>query len=309
MKQEFKLITEGGVYRDLPMEQYHSDCCAGPSVSSTVLRQSEIYSLRHGWLQSHLNPDREFNPAKHFRIGTALHSLALEGELSKKHFALSPYDEFRTKEAKDWRDKRLNEGKTVLKQTDVDKVKGMLESLLEEPVIQAGLFDENGELECSLIHKDEETGLWLKARPDVVPTNDMQVDLKSCADARLRAVRRSIEEYGYYMQLALSDELYEKVLGIKMKTHAFVFIESEPPYAVSVAELDEDFIAWGRVQNRRAMRRFADCLSKGVEARHFPKYENAEYLVSAPPWLSERLTKEQDAGLLPKFFETGYTGG
>ena len=299
-----KKITESGAYKDLTMAQYHGDCTDGVSVSSTQLRLVEQKSLRHAWLASHLNKDREDSAADHFRIGTALHTLAFEGSLSERYFAISPYDDFRTAEAKNWKSKQINAGKSVLKKDEVKRVQAMLESLLEEPVIEAGLFDERGEVETSVFHKDEETGLFLKVRPDVVPVNSILVDLKSTTDASERAIQFATIDYGYHMQLGLAAEVIEKVIGTPIDMVAMVFIEKEPPHTVSIAEIDLDFIAWGRVLNRAAMRRFADCLAKGPEKENFPKHYGAgEFKIKAPDWYTAQLTRRQDRGELPTVFE------
>lgn len=298
-----------GVHRDLPMEVYHGDCCFDVSVSSTVLREVEDKSLRHGWIASHLNPRNEFNPAAHFALGTALHSLAFEGEISTKYFATSRYDNFRTKEAKEWRKRRYAEGRYIIGAADLDKVRGMLESLIETPLVQAGLFDENGEVECSIFHKDEETGLYLKVRPDVIPANGILVDLKSTTDARKRETVRAISKHNYPMQLALAAEVIEKECDIKINEHILAWVESSEPYCVAFDEIDPEYIGWARLQNRRAMRAFADCLAKGQGAEHFPKYDTDARIVYAPQWLEDRLKFEQEAGLLPRFIEGGYLGG
>lgn len=303
-------ITESGAYKDLPMAVYHGDCCVGPSVSSTVLRAVEQRSLRHGWMASHLNPDREESPKDAFRLGTALHSLSFEGALSPKYFAISKYDEFRTNEAKAWRDAQINAGRTVLKQKDLKIVKDMCEALLEEPAIQQGLFDEKGEVETSVFHKDEETGLWLKVRPDVVPVNPVLVDLKTTADASRRAVERNVIDYGYHMQLALAAEVIEKVVGTPIEECWLVMIEKEAPHTVVFAEIDMDLVAWGRVLNRAAMRKFADCLAKGTAAKHFPKtYRDGELTIRTPQWYSEQLIKRQEENDIPSFFDAGFTTG
>lgn len=297
-------ITKSGVYKDLPMAIYHGDCCDSASVSSSVLRAVEEFSLRHGWLQSHLNPDRQQAPRDAFRIGTALHSLAFEGGLSNKYFAVSPYHEFRTNEAKAWRDQQINAGRTVLKEAEVLELEAMRDALLEEPAIRAGLFDERGEVETSVFHKDEETGLYLKARPDVVPVNPILVDLKTTADASRRAVERAVIDNGYHQQLALAAEVIEKVVGIEIQEAWLVFIEKTPPYTVVFAEIEEDLLAWGRVLNRGALRAFAKCLEKGPQMHNFPKgYRDGELVVRAPSWYSEALAKRQESGDLPSFFD------
>lgn len=310
MTTALQKISAPGAYKDLPMSFYHGDCCIGPSVSSTVLRAVEQRSLRHGWLASHLNPDKAESSKDHFRLGTALHSIAFECELSKKHFAISEFDEFRTNEAKRWRDAQINAGRTVLKKKDLKLVRDMCDALLEEPAIQQGLFDEKGEVETSVIHRDEETGLWLKARPDVVPINPILVDLKTTADASRRSVEYAVFDHGYHQQLALAAEVIEKVVGTKIEECWLVMIEKEPPHTVVFAEIDVDLIAWGRVQNRGAMRRFAECLAKGRESHHFPSnYRDGELTIRTPAWYHEQLVKRQETNELPTHFDAGITGG
>lgn len=298
-------ISESGAYADMTMEQYHGDCCVGPSVSSTVLRLVETRSMRHAWLASHLNPDRKQSSAKsHFRLGSALHSMAFEGGLDKRWFAISPHDKFLSNEAKRWRDVQVNAGKTVIKKDEVKVLEDMLEALLEEPAIMAGLFDEKGAIETTLIHRDEETGLYIKARPDVVPVNTILTDLKSTEDARRRSIEYATLDYGYHQQLALAAEVIEKVVGVVVDTFSLVMIEKEPPHTVTIVEIDPDLIAWGRVLNRAALRKFADCLAKGPEAKNFPRqYYNQEIQIRTPDWYHAQLTRRQEAGELPTVFE------
>ena len=301
-----KKISESGAYKDLPMPFYHGDCCDGPSVSSTTLRTVEEHSLRKAWMASHLNKDPKKKPSDAFRIGAALHSLAFEGGLSEKWFAVSPHDKFLTGEAKAWRDRQINAGKTILKKEELPPLKEMMEALVEDPDVRV-LFDERGELETSVFHRDEETGLWLKVRPDVVPVNTILTDLKSTADVSPHAVTRAVTDYHYHMQLALAGEVIEKVIGVAIETYALVLIEKDPPYSVAVAEIDPDAIAWGKVLNRAAMRRYAECLAKGPEAKNFPRNRTTGIMtIRLPDWKVAQLTRRQEAGDLPSFYDVGY---
>ena len=300
-------ISENGAYKELPMEFYHGDCCVGPSVSSTVLRAVEQKSERHGWLKSPLNPDRgkDGKTTTPLRIGSAVHSLAFDKDgLDPRWFVKSPFDEFRTNEAKRWRDLQINAGKTILKQSEFDLIRDITDALLEEPVIQQGLFDERGEIETSLIYQDEETGLWLKSRPDVVPVNPIITDLKVVADASRRAVEYSIMDNGYHMQLGLAAEIMERLLGNKIEEFWLILVEKEPPHPVTFAEISMDLIAWGRVLNRSAIRRFAQCVKKGVDKTNFPKdLREKEMAIDTPAWYHASLTRRQESGELPSVME------
>lgn len=293
-------ITEPGKYPDIPLEVYHGDCCDGHSVSSTILRAMEEHCPRKAWFNSYLNSNR---PAKkdehHFSLGSAMADLFSSGELSAKRFALSPYPEFRTNEAKAWKRQALKDGKYILKKDDLTTLIGMRDALFEEPLIKQGILA--GDVENSIFHKDKETGLWIKARPDTIPADQFLGDYKSTADAGKRSIERSIYSYWYNMQLGLSGEVIENALGQKIENYVLIFQEKTPPYLVSIVELSEDYIAHGRVQNRKAIRRFADCLDKD----YWPGYDLGEPTIHTPKWLSERIEEEQKSGLAPSFLEAG----
>ena len=255
------VITEPGIYLT-PMEWYHQQLTIGPSISSSGLRTIESQSAAHYFAGSYLNPDAEKVDTTPFRIGKAAHSLLLGDEVFEEHFAISSYAAFRTNEAKAWREAKTASGITVLKQAEYDAILAMRDVLLREPLINDGLLD--GEAERSIVWRDEETGVWLKARPDVLPKAGWVVDYKTTADAHPRAVERSIWKYGYHMQLALVAEGLA-ALGMEIpREFAFVFQESKAPYAVTIQPLPLEAVWAGAKQNRTAIRRFAQCLSEGV---------------------------------------------
>ena len=255
-------ITEPGIFADIAMSDYHEQLTIGPSISSSGLRTIESQSAAHYFAGSYLNPDAEKVDTTPFRIGKASHSLLLGDEVFEEHFAISPYDEFRTNEAKAWRDAANEAGLVVLKKAEYARILQMRDVLMREPLIRDGLLD--GEAERSIVWRDEETGVWLKARPDVLPKAGWVVDYKTCVSAHPRAVERSIWDYGYHMQLALVAEGMA-ALGLEVPhAYALVFQEKTAPYAVTIQEIPVEAIWAGAKQNRTAIRRFAQCLSEGV---------------------------------------------
>src|SRR4029078_8690833 len=86
----------------------------------------------------------------------------------------------------------------------------MARSLALEPLVQEGLL--RGYVETSGFVRDAETGLWIKVRPDVVPTlTGDYVDLKTAADVTTGALQSSIRTYGYHQQGALIWEVVEQL--------------------------------------------------------------------------------------------------
>lgn len=295
--KEGRKIKAPGAYR-IPMVWYHSNCCAGPSISSSGLRKIENESPAHYWAFSYLNPHAFPEPDKQaLGFGRAAHCLLLGGESFKKHYAVRPskWKDWRTNDAKEWRDKQIEAGRTVITEADLTTIKLMSAVLKRHPILEAANLL-SGQIEASLIWQDRETGVWLKARPDVIPEFDgVASDYKSATAAQPNDCRKAIWKFGYHMQLALIAEGYEAIFGRPLENFLLVFQEYRPPFNVMPVEIDADAIYWGRCQNRRAIRTFADCLDKG----EWPGYADEIAVSSLPEWYTNRLAEEQTNGLLP----------
>lgn len=149
----------------------------------------------------------------------------------------SPFDDFRTKEARAWRDEQTERGVTVFKQDAIEIVERMVVAVRKHPVAgrllaepgkaQVGIF---GEFESC-----ERKGLidWL---PNTTPAI---VDLKKCRDASKVGFRRQIGQLRYDVQAAYYRDLYRDITG---ETRAFqwVCVEDQPPYAVAVYQLGNE---------------------------------------------------------------------
>lgn len=292
-------ITTPGIY-DLPIEVYHSDLCEGPSISSSGLRLIDAKSPLHYWDTSPLNPDREPEGDKpHFSLGRAVHTLILGEDGFATNYAVRPeeFPDWRTKAAKEWRTAQIEAGRTVLEPKDLITIKGITNRLKAHPLVKGGIL--SGEIERSLIWKDPETGVWLKSRPDVLPYGgELVADLKTCSDASAEFVRRAISDHGYHMQLALCGVGIRELLGreIKDDDYALIFAETKRPFAVNVKPLSAESIFYGRLQLRRAIRKFAECFRKN----EWPGPDDDGMTAHLPPWRVKRLEEEINGGMLPK---------
>ncbi|HCE07495.1 MAG TPA: hypothetical protein DEQ40_02630 [Oxalobacteraceae bacterium] len=261
-------ITKPGVY-SISMEQYHSQCCIGPSVSSSGLRTIFTKSPAHFWVQSSLNPDaEEQKDTEAFVFGRAAHHLLLGEDDFSTMFIVRP-DEAPDGRAwngnnltcKDWLAKQAKAGRTVLKPDQIEQIRGMARSLAAHPLIQAGIL--NGEIEKSLMFKDKETGIWLKARPDAIPNASGDfADLKTTSEIGFK-LDRSVNSYRYDMQAALTKWGCKEVLGIDMTDFSFVFVEKEPPHCVDVLVLNPEDIQAAEHDLRASLHTLAYCLKTG----------------------------------------------
>lgn len=292
------VVREPGAYR-VPIDHYHSQAiCLGPSISSGGLRTIWNQSPADFWAYSELNPDRyERNESPALAFGRAAHALLLGDEVFGERFAIlpdsAPHRPTATQVKAAYRgrfsDSYLERvefweafdstaaGKTIVSETDMEHIRLMSLALAAHPLV-GPLFD--GHAEVSLIWQDEQTGVWIKARPDMLPRmEDVKGDLKTTADASLRAIMRDIGKHGYDMQAALGCVGCEIVLDRQITSDVMVFVQKSPPYHISPVEIPEDALHWGKLKCRAAINRFAECLAKGdwpgpVEG--VPKYSQTE---------------------------------
>lgn len=283
-------ISEPGIWRNVPMSVYHSDCCPGPSVSSSGLRQ---ITPPHGcplkyWDTSYLNPHRTKEEEKqHLSLGRAVHTLLLSEDGFRDQYSIRPdvWSDWRTKDAKAWRDHEIAAGKTVLVPSDLDAIQGMAERVAGDQTFVELL---RGRIERSIIWQDEKTGIWVKSRPDSIPADGFIADLKTTADASDRGCQRSLLDYGYHMQMGLAVMGLEAISGHQVTDHVLLFIETKRPYAYSIKPIDNHLIWIGMRQCRAALDIFADCWSK----QEWPTYYGSGIPISPPDWFENQIERE-----------------
>jgi hypothetical protein len=261
-------IAAPGVYHSLSMEDYHSDVCVGPSISSSGLRTIFSKSPAHYWVESPLNPNRiEPKETEAFTLGRAAHHLLLGEDDFSTLFIVRP-DELGGKpwqgnrtECKAWCEKHEAAGRTVLKGEQIEQVRGMGRSLAAHPLVAAGIL--NGDIEQSIIFQDKATGVYVKVRPDAIPNSSGDfADLKTSADIG-DELDRAVSSYRYDMQAALTGLACREVLGREMTSFSFVFVEKTPPHCVDVLTLAPDDIELAEKDLRVALDTFAWCLESG----------------------------------------------
>ena len=107
--------------------------------------------------------ERKQKEAKsHFQIGSALHELILEPELFHSNFAVSPKFDRRTKDGKAGFDlfELENEGKTIINEEDMEMIRCMTESAMNNPTFLELMKDSHREVSCYTT--DEKTGLKIR---------------------------------------------------------------------------------------------------------------------------------------------------
>lgn len=265
-----EVIAEPGVYKNLPMSVYHSDCCDGPSISSSGLRElapPDGCPVKF-WDTSYLNPDRAPQEEKdHFSLGKAVHTLLLGEDGFRDQFVIRPeeYPDYKTKAAREWRDGQVKAGKSVLLPSALEQIEGMANRVAND---QTFIDHLRGDVERSVIYRDPKTGVWVKTRPDSIPADTVIADLKTTSDASDRGCALAVRKFNYHMQLALAGTALKMTRGVEIRDHVLLFIEPKRPYAYNIKPIDAGYIDIGQRQNRAALDVFASCW----EAGYWPTY-------------------------------------
>lgn len=226
-------ISKPGIYRGVPMSAYHGQLTVGPSISSSGLRTIFNESPRAYFRTSYLNPQRKpEEPSKPFIFGRGAHHLLLGEENFRQHFAIRP--ETYPPEDKAW-NANANWCKgwlaehahlTVLSPNDIKMIVAMAEALAEEPLVQAGVL--NGLIEHSFVWQDKATGVWLKWRPDNLPTDSLSFsDFKSTTSVADYDLERTIGDFSYNVQAGLGQLGCQAILGRDMESFSLVFCEKQ----------------------------------------------------------------------------------
>jgi hypothetical protein len=272
-----KPITKPGFYSGVPMTKYHSGrLCVGPSLSSSGLRKIFYQSEAHFFDSWPLNPnfDRDAHkPNEGMVLGRAAHHLLLGQPAFAREFVITPQMaadakgvlkpwSYQLTSAKEWKAQQEKSGLTVLTVEQAEAVMAMAERLGREPLIRAGVL--NGYSEITLAWQDRDSGVWLLARPDVIPTDDDFCDLKTTRDVvSYGNLVRAIGEHGYHCQAALTGEGWRVLEGKPMKSFSFYFVESRRPHCARMVTLKAEDLDLGWRQCRSALKRFVTAMNSG----------------------------------------------
>lgn len=285
-------VPGDGVFR-CSMHHYHSqDICPGPSVSSTGIRQA-VVSPHEFWVNSELNEDRypEKEQSDSLILGRAAHALILEDRATfDEQFIFLPdnapprptaaqqaayerdgkWSESAAPRAKFWAKWDAEAaGRELLTSAQMEKITYMAQNLARCPEAAVAL---SGDLvEISMIWEDPMTGLWLKSRPDNIPSQRFDFgDLKTFAPKSKNlafAALRSTLDYDYPMQMALACMGAEHIWGVEMNQACMlVFIQTTAPYEPVPVEISQEAIGFAKLRIRKGI----DAIARGLETGEWP---------------------------------------
>ena len=214
------------------------------------------------------------------RLGSMIHRAILEPETVAGAWVVKPDGmNFATKEGKEW---KAAQTLPIITAAEGETITGMRDSVHAHPAVKRVLA--NAKTEVSLFANGED-GVLRKARIDALPeSGNVIVDIKSCQSADPDMMAKSVVAYRYDVQAAYYLDIC-KLLGIDKSEFLFVCVEKLPPHAVAVYALDQDAIAWGRMQYQRDLALIKHCEAKD----HWPSFTQDITTLALPAWAQKQM--------------------
>jgi hypothetical protein len=271
-------------------EEYHADPCASPSLSHSLAHvltsqtPAHLYRVhpRLGGHRGESTPEMDH--------GKLIHALVLEeGEAVDVIEA----DDWRTKAAKEKRDESRRQGRIPVLVHKYDAAKVAADHIRQNLAAKGFHFSGESEVAIEWTEPAQEGDVVCRCKIDhLILDGGTILDLKTTQDADPEHCARQVTDYGYDIQEAAYKravgELYPDLVGAV--SFVFLFVETDPPYAVTPATLDGVFRSIGERKWTRAVSTFARCLATDT----WPDYTSGPgaLTLAAPGWVLSKYESE-----------------
>jgi hypothetical protein len=283
-----------GLYPRIPDTVYHGDPHSLSSSGARLLTNKTPAEFLH----ERLEPPK---PKKHYDFGHAAHKMVLgegaelavldpavhglkaDGKPSEKPSATANWKKAEAS--------AREQGKTVITKEQMSIAQTMAGKVFANPY--AARLLSAGDAEVSAYWHDDVTGVRLRARFDFLPERRSRliiVDYKTALSADPAEFAKSVAKFGYDQQAAW---YIDGAIEHGFNDPAFVFIvqQKDPPYLVSLNQIEPDWVEYGRSKNRRAINLYAECL----QSDKWPGHGDDVFTASMPSWLRRQIEAESNA--------------
>lgn len=182
--------------------------------------------------------------SKSIDLGQLAHMFVLGGDPDA--FIVSPYADFRTKEARNWRDEALDACKTIVTKEQYDTIGAIVDNIESHPRSKELLKGKNVRHEVEMFAKVNDIDLRGKADAILQNGNSLIItDIKTTAqfdEWKYKAMRRH-----YDLQAAVYSLIGAKSLGVSdsMVNFYFCVVETVFPYRVQYHHASTEFLEHG----------------------------------------------------------------
>lgn len=297
-------ISEPGVYV-MTEDQYHADPCATPSLSSSIGKKclpmgTGTGTARHMW-QAHpkLNPpdpdEGDELSTKRFDLGSVFHTLILG---KGAEIEVIDAKDWRTKDAKAARDAALAANRQPVIAEQMARARAMLAAAIPQVEIRPELAAamSKGRPERVLVWREESPGgpILCRCMLDWLPDEG-----EAFPDWKTTGASAGPDDYGRtYFDIGadFQDAFYRRgiraVLGRRARL-IFPVIETAEPHCLMVHQTMPMSLAMADRKVTYAINLFGLCLQDNI----WPGFPVETASQEAPPWIENKWTDREDAGM------------
>lgn len=258
-----------GIYRDIDIAAYHADPCEEPSLSQSIAKvlidRSPLHAAAaHPRLTKQVDDDEEAEKyVKAKVIGDAAHKIMIG---RGKDLAVAKFADWRTKEAKAFRDEATAAGRTPILEAHL----GAAHQLVFAGRAQIDMHQErdcfqHGSGEVALIW--QEGPIWFRClvdwlRDDLRGADDYKTSAMSVAP---HVIGLRAADAGWHIQAAMIERGLDALDPDNAGRRSFRFIaqEQDEPYALNVMLMTEAWLTMGRKQLQHAVDLWSACIATG----------------------------------------------
>lgn len=254
-----------GLHHGIPAKAYHSDPCEQPSLSSGIARTILSDSIAHAYAKHPKLGGGNRKDTDSLSLGGLVHSQLDDN--TEKDFVLGSFPDYKTGDARKWRDAVSESGKQPILDRDLLEATPISDAIRKKVALSGSDPFASG-VRCEVTGIWKEGGVFCRARYDrlLVTGHRAQVwDWKTANNISDRGIISSISKYGYHIQVAHYTRGLAAILGIDEGNIDFdlVFVESVAPYTVRRVRLTDTFLTEGRRQSDTAIQAWARALAFG----------------------------------------------
>ena len=283
------------------MADYLADPCPEPSASAGVLRILIDRTPLHAMLEHPRLGGKRDEWSRSTALGSVVHALLLGKGAAYE--VLDP-KEYPNKDGKtpqkinaalkEAMDAAAKDGVTPIMLPDFDVARRMVDAAVRQIRHHdiGDIFNEPGQAEVTMAWLEGDT--WCRAAIDWLPDDlHAQYNLKTSTSAHPDHFERRAMQLGYDFGAAHYEAGAEILFGQPVQTR-FIVIETEPPYGLTVVELDGASRVFARRKRDAALRLWATCL----RANDWPCYPSRVATVGLPQW---HLFRQEEADVEGKW--------
>jgi hypothetical protein len=242
---------QDGVHENISIEDYHNNTTHLSSTQLKIAKRSlkEFDWVRSGKIVNESKPHFDFGNAFELALVDPLgfsERVAIAQDLAWVRAAMEDNPDLKNPrntsyyKAKCLEFKNANKGKYCIDDVDYEKIKYMLESCIQDKIIQ-GLI-KNVEAQLSLFWTDDQTGLKLKTRPDICKRKkNVVVNIKTAEDGSPKAFSRDLAKYDYPLQACIEiTGCLATGLMTSVDNYFWLVVEKEAPFNATIYEFSPE---------------------------------------------------------------------